>query len=83
MPSRRVNVAPHPFLSTLNMIELNEDLRLIRHQVRNQETWSCQQRCPHNTWKNRPIWKPITAPLCRDAMQAWLATNALNQPAGL
>ncbi|WP_210397735.1 hypothetical protein [Motiliproteus sediminis] len=65
------------------MIELNDELRLIRHQVRDQETWICQQRCPENTWKNRPLWKPITAPLNADALAAWLARNALSTPAGL
>lgn len=65
------------------MIELNDELRLIRHRVRDQETWICQQRCPDNTWKNRPVWKPITAPLNADALAAWLSNRALNTPAAL
>jgi len=64
-------------------IYTENNLRLIKQPGYREETWICEQRCPTGTWKNRPLWKPMTKPLHRAALEHWLSrrfpaqTNAL------
>ena len=63
------------------MIEINKNLRIIKRQSYNGETWICQELFPAETWKNRQVWKPITRPLYKTEVQAWLTRRSLESAA--
>ncbi len=54
------------------MLEISNYLRLIKRSGHNGDTWIGQELFPADTWKNRQLWKPVTRPLDRTEVLAWL-----------
>jgi hypothetical protein len=51
------------------------NFKIIKLDNSTSDSWIIHQRCPTNTWKNRDVWKPVTMPLKKDQLQAWLDQN--------
>ena len=59
------------------MIEICNSLRLIKRNGFDGDTWIFQELYPADTWKNRQVWKPVTKPLHKTEVLAWLSSHAL------
>ncbi len=57
------------------MLELGNNLKLEKRKSSYGDTWVCLELTPADTWKNRQHWKPLTRPLQKTEVLAWIGQH--------